>query len=148
MNNNRQTDNDPVLTTLIVLIIGVIFLFFDYKLNDEPYKCKKSDCNNKAENGSSYCRIHDPDKHSSYIYTTRATTSKVTTRATASTTAKSSGGYRTTTRKVTPSTTTAPDDDPFNARDYVDPDDFYDDYYDEFYDYEDAEEYWEDRNWY
>ena len=36
--------------------------------------------------------------------------------------------------------------DPFNARDYTDPDDFYFDYYDDFYDYEDAEDYWNDWN--
>ena len=34
--------------------------------------------------------------------------------------------------------------DPYNAKDYVDPDDFYYDYYDDFIDYEEAEEYWED----
>ena len=33
--------------------------------------------------------------------------------------------------------------DPYNAKDYVHPDDFYYDYYDDFYDYEDAEDYWE-----
>jgi len=32
--------------------------------------------------------------------------------------------------------------DPYNARDYSDPDDFYFDYYDDFFDYEDAEDYW------
>ena len=37
-------------------------------------------------------------------------------------------------------------DDPFNARDYYFPEDFYYDYYDDFWDYEDAEDYWEEWN--
>lgn len=32
--------------------------------------------------------------------------------------------------------------DPYNASNYLHPDDFYYDYYDDFWDYEDAEEYW------
>ena len=34
--------------------------------------------------------------------------------------------------------------DPYNAKDYRDPEDFYEDYYDDFYDYEDAEDYYYD----
>ena len=34
--------------------------------------------------------------------------------------------------------------DPYHAKDYVHPDDFYYDYYDDFWDYEDAEDYWEE----
>lgn len=37
-------------------------------------------------------------------------------------------------------------DDPYNANDYVDPDDFYYDHYDDFYDYEDAEDYYYEHN--
>ena len=33
--------------------------------------------------------------------------------------------------------------DPYQAKDYAHPDDFYYDYYDDFWDYEDAEDYWE-----
>ena len=33
-------------------------------------------------------------------------------------------------------------DDPYDASDYSNPDDFYDDHYDDFYDYDEAEEYW------
>ena len=33
--------------------------------------------------------------------------------------------------------------DPYHAKDYAHPDDFYYDYYDDFWDYEDAEDYWE-----
>ena len=36
--------------------------------------------------------------------------------------------------------------DPYYAKDYSHPDDFYYDYYDDFLDYEDAEEYWEEHN--
>lgn len=32
--------------------------------------------------------------------------------------------------------------DEYNAKDYVDPEDFYDDHYDDFFDYEDAEDYY------
>lgn len=32
--------------------------------------------------------------------------------------------------------------DPYNVKDYIDPEDFYEDYYDDFYDYEDAEDYY------
>ena len=45
-------------------------------------------------------------------------------------------------RRTTPKPTT--NSDPFNAGDYVHPDDFYYDYYDDFWDYEDAEDYWEE----
>lgn len=58
------------------------------------------------------------------------------------------------TPKTTPATTPVPtrkttqkpekDADPYDAKDYVHPDDFYYDYYDDFWDYEDAEEYWEE----
>lgn len=34
------------------------------------------------------------------------------------------------------------DEDPYNASDYSDPEDFYEDNYDDFWDYEDAEDYW------
>ena len=34
--------------------------------------------------------------------------------------------------------------DPYNTRDYIDSEDFYEDYYDDFYDYEDAEDYYYD----
>ena len=34
--------------------------------------------------------------------------------------------------------------DPYNARDYAHPDDFYDWYEDDFWDYEDAEDYWDE----
>ena len=36
------------------------------------------------------------------------------------------------------------DDDPYDAKDYAHPDDFYYDHYDDFWEYEEAEEYWED----
>lgn len=58
------------------------------------------------------------------------------------------------TAKPTPETTTVPtkkptvkpeqEDDPYDAKDYAHPDDFYYDYYDDFWDYEDAEDYWEE----
>ena len=41
-----------------------------------------------------------------------------------------------------PKATSKPSD-PFNAKDYSHPDDFYYDYYDDFWDFEDAEDYWE-----
>lgn len=48
----------------------------------------------------------------------------------------------------TPKPTTKPKatikpSDPFNAKNYSHPDDFYYDYYDDFWDFEDAEDYWE-----
>ena len=42
-----------------------------------------------------------------------------------------------------PVTKQSKDDDPYDAKDYVHPDDFYYDYFDDFIDYEEAEEYWE-----
>ena len=36
--------------------------------------------------------------------------------------------------------------DPYDAKSYAHPDDFYYDYYNDFWDYEDAEEYWENYN--
>lgn len=37
-------------------------------------------------------------------------------------------------------------DDPYNAKDYVHPDDFYYDYFDDFIDFEEAEDYWNEHN--
>ena len=45
---------------------------------------------------------------------------------------------------VTAPKETKEETDPYNAKDYATPDDFYYDYYDDFYDYDEAEEYWED----
>ena len=36
--------------------------------------------------------------------------------------------------------------DPYDAKSYYHPDDFYYDHYDDFWDYEDAEDYWEEHN--
>lgn len=36
--------------------------------------------------------------------------------------------------------------DPYDAKSYAHPDDFYYDYYDDFWDYENAEDYWEEHN--
>ena len=41
------------------------------------------------------------------------------------------------------STNNKPSSDPYHAKDYAHPDDFYYDYRDDFWDYEDAEDYWE-----
>ena len=38
------------------------------------------------------------------------------------------------------------DDDPYNARDFNDPEDFYDYYYDDFEDYEEAYDYFYEHN--
>jgi len=42
------------------------------------------------------------------------------------------------------SSTPKPTSDPYDAKSYSHPEDFYYDYYDDFWDYEDAEDYWED----
>ncbi|MDO4458525.1 MAG: hypothetical protein Q4C42_00310 [Clostridia bacterium] len=44
---------------------------------------------------------------------------------------------------ATPKPQKTPESDPYNAKDYWDPEDFYEDYYDEFFDFDDAEYYWE-----
>ena len=41
-----------------------------------------------------------------------------------------------------PGWTTHNEEDPYDASEYSNPDDFYDDHYDDFYDYDEAEEYW------
>jgi|GEM_PF-1731943 len=40
------------------------------------------------------------------------------------------------------SSSTKKNDDPYHAKDYMHPDDFYYDHYDDFWDYEEAEDYW------
>ena len=47
-----------------------------------------------------------------------------------------------TTAKTETVAVTTEDDDPYNAKDYATPEDFYYDHYDDFYDYDEAEEYW------
>lgn len=64
------------------------------------------------------------------------------------------------TYKVTPRSTPAPsggwydpgwtthnEEDPYDASEYSNPDDFYDDHFDDFFDYDEAEEYWMDHEY-
>lgn len=77
---------------------------------------------------------------SSYSRNYRVTTTAKNT--TATTARKTTTTYSTTKYKKTTTTKS----DPYNAKKYDDPEDFYEDYYDDFFDYEDAEDYYYDNN--
>jgi hypothetical protein len=47
---------------------------------------------------------------------------------------------------ITQRKTTTQKSDPYNAKDYMDPEDFYEDNYDDFWDFEDAEDYWDEHH--
>ena len=104
----------------MVIVIGLISVLSECG-NDSGY----SRSNNSYYNTSRY--------RTTYSYTAAA--------APRTTSAPSSYTYRSST-KSKKNTTKAPENDPYGAKDYADPDDFYYDHYDDFFDYEDAEDYW------
>lgn len=61
-------------------------------------------------------------------------------------TSKKSTTKRYTTKKYSKKRTTTKKKDPYNASDYMNPEDFYDDHYDDFFDYYDAEDYFNENN--
>lgn len=82
--------------------------------------------------------IHD-DYYNSRSYADATKNDKK--ESTTSTSVKSADSY-----SYTPRKSYSDDDDPYDAKDYAHPDDFYYDHYDDFYDYEDAEDYWNDNS--
>ncbi len=79
-------------------------------------------------------------RRSSYTTARFQTTYKYIPTTTTTTTRRTTSSARPYTYQRT--TKATKDDDPLNAKDYVDADDFYYDHYDDFFDYEDAEDYW------
>lgn len=92
------------------------------------------------------CSDHNTrSRRSSYTTSRFQTTYKyVPTTTTTTTTRRTTSSQRPYTYQRT--TKATKDDDPLNAKDYVDADDFYYDHYDDFFDYEDAEDYWYDNS--
>lgn len=115
----------------IIACFCIVCFIVSVVIGKEDSKCAKSWCDNKASDGSVYCRYHE-----------RTYTSN-TTKSTTSYSYKSSAG--TTKAKTTAkrkSTDTKKYSDPYDVDMYCDPEDFYYDNYDDFWDYEDAEDYY------
>lgn len=101
--------------------ISMKFVDFKYSLTKEQRD--KIDALNAGINA--HCRQYVPNKKT-YKYDSTSTQ--------APTTRKKKKYY------------SSKNNDPYDAKDYVDPDDFYYDHYDDFYDYEDAEDYYYEHN--
>ena len=120
------------------LLIGIILLIVIVSVyNACRPKCAYPDCDNSPEDGSIYCLLHDPDRYKGLGSNTRVTAASD--HSTPETTATQA--YKTPYRSSTTTVTTRETDE-YDARDYIDPEDFYEDHYDDFYDYDEAEEYW------
>lgn len=120
--NHRQTEVSSSFLA-IVCAVGLIFLFL----------FGAARCSNSRSHRSSYTTDRF---QTTYKYVPTTTTTTTTRRTT-----YSARPY--TYHKTTKATR---DDDPLNAKDYVDADDFYYDHYDDFFDYEDAEDYWRENS--
>ena len=64
--------------------------------------------------------------------------------AVASSSKKKTTTKRTTTKRTTTQRTKKTTTDPYHAKDFYNPEEFYDEHYDDFFDYYDAEDYWYD----
>ena len=118
MNGQKQ---ESVCLWPVVILVGLVLLLL----------IGVGSCGNNSR--QSYRATHTTARfQTTYKYVPKTTTTTTTRRTTSS--AKPYTYQRT--------TKPAKDDDPYDAKDYVDADDFYYDHYDDFFDYEDAEDYW------
>ena len=120
--NRRKPETGTAFRTIfwVLALIGTFF-FFDAPQKEDPY----------SKNTNSYSYSYTAPTTKSYSYTTRKQ-STYTTRKNTHTTRKPYYEQN--------------DPDPYDAKDYGDPDDFYYWHEDDFYDYEDAEEYYYNHN--
>lgn len=121
MNGKKQ---DSGCFWAVVIVIGVVLL-----LQFGIGNCR----NNSSRSRRSSYTIARFQTTYKYIPTTTTTNTRHTT----------SSQHPYTYQRTTKATN---NDDPLNAKDYVDADDFYYDHYDDFFDYEDAEDYWNDNS--
>lgn len=142
----RQNKPVPWLI-LIIVFAGVLVLFWYSGYSTKQNSIKNSDLYKKYNSGTKTYVANTPT-----VTSTATPMLTVTSTATPMPTDTPVPTKKTTpmpTKKTTPvptkKTTPKPEkDDPYNAKDYVDPDDFYYDNYDDFWDFEDAEDYWEE----
>lgn len=88
------------------------------------------------------CGQSKSNTYSTYSSSTRSHRITTTTQKNTYTTTTKAKTTTTTTKKSKKTTTTTKD--PYNAKSYDHPEDFYEDYYDDFWDFEDAEDYYYD----
>ncbi len=121
----------PSYSRIFDLLNELDELEFNLNLKDDPYLLlSKSVFANEAYN------IYSGHLEKGIYQVYPPTTAKPTTTV-PETTKKSSGYFKSHAPKTT-------EDDPYYARDYLYPEDFYYDYYDDFDDYEDAEDYFDE----
>lgn len=134
------SDQLKIAIAVIGVIVGIAVMYY----KSLPRYIAEG-CDNIVHGDEVYCELHaDESSGSDYRPTAATRRTTTTTRRTTATTRKPAA--QTTTAKTTRQTarkTTVSTSDPYNAKDYYHPDDFYFDYEDDFYDYEDAEDYWE-----
>ena len=113
---SNASNENALLTKFIVLILSIIII------------CVMTQCENERQEAAYHEMVRNMYKGSKKSSNQSSTTTKKNT-----TTKKST----TTTKK-----SSSESSDRLNAKDYRDPEDFYDDNYDDFFDYEDAEDYY------
>lgn len=117
------------------------------------HECWHKDCKNKKEDGSDYCKYHQPKTTSSKS----SSGSKNSTGKSYSSTSKSSTNKTGSSKSSLGKSATRKKYDPYDVYSYKSAQDFADDKYEEFYDYEDdyededeaydaAEDYWREHH--
>ena len=119
MNGQKQDSGCFWPVAIVIALVLLLLIGFGSCSNNSGRSCRSSYTTARFQ--------------TTYKYVPTTTTTTTTTRRTTSS-AKPYTYQRT--------TKPAKDDDPYDAKDYVDADDFYYDHYDDFFDYEDAEDYW------
>ena len=124
--NRRLTATVALLTVAVVLLLFAVgYLYW-------------------ASQNAVGSAISSPSPAPTLVITPRPTVKpSVTPRPTVKPTSTPTPRPVTTPRPTAKPKATSKPSDPFNAKDYSHPDDFYYDYYDDFWDFEDAEDYWE-----
>lgn len=159
-NNTTGNHSSGGMSTFgaVICTIGIL-LFIGWIIGLAEPKCAHSGCDNSPADGSSYCWLHKSSSSSGYksnnnspsssnygnsSQSESSSTGTSNNTSTQSPTNKNntSTSYKSNTGKSTYNSNKA--DDPYNAKDYSDAEDFYDDNYDDFDGYEDAEDYYDE----
>ena len=139
----------------VICTIGIL-LFIGWIIGLAEPKCAHSGCDNSPADGSSYCWLHKSSSSSGYKSNNynkstsspssngSSSQSNSNNTSTSSYTNKNSSTGNNKSNGSKSTYNSSKSDDPYNAKDYGDAEDFYDDNYDDFDEYEDAEDYYDE----
>lgn len=124
----------------VMLAIGTVLLI-GWSMVMAETKCIYDGCDNSAQEGSSYCVLHNSTYYNEYksnnYYSPNSYGSNHTSTYNNSNNTNNSSSYK-------PTYNSHKNEDPYNAKDYSNAEDFYDDNWDDFDCYEDAEYYYDE----